>query len=60
MTVGTHLVWKGETSMTHTMKAAVLKAAKSKVEIEERKRPMPGRGEVLIHVRVCGVCHGDV
>ncbi len=42
------------------MKAAVLKAPKSKVEVEERKRPTPGPGEVLIRVRACGVCHGDL
>ncbi len=42
------------------MKAAVVKAAKSEVEIEERKRPTPGYGEVLIRVRACGVCHGDL
>lgn len=42
------------------MKAAVLKAPNSKLEIEERKRPTPGAGEVLIRVRACGVCHGDL
>jgi alcohol dehydrogenase, propanol-preferring len=28
--------------------------------MEERARPTPGRGEVLIRVRACGVCHGDL
>ena len=42
------------------MNAAVFKAPKSKLEMEERKRPTPGPGEVLIRVRACGVCHGDL
>ena len=42
------------------MKAAVLKAAESPVEFEARKQPSPGRGDVLIRVRACGVCAGDL
>jgi alcohol dehydrogenase len=42
------------------MKAAVLRAPNSPVFIEERHRPSLGRGEVLIRVRACGVCHGDL
>src|SRR5215472_13234998 len=42
------------------MKAAVIKAPNSDVHIEERDRPSPGRGEVLIRVHACGVCHGDL
>src|SRR6516162_7624379 len=42
------------------MKAAVIKAPNAAVSIEERERPLPGRGEVLIRVRACGVCHGDL
>src|SRR5713226_9709145 len=42
------------------MKAMVFKAPHSKLQIEERPRPDPGRGEVLIAVRACGVCHGDL
>jgi propanol-preferring alcohol dehydrogenase len=30
------------------------------VRIEERDRPSAGRGEVLIRVHACGVCHGDL
>jgi len=40
------------------MKAAVLYAA-GDLRLEERKRPQPGRGEVLIRVRACGVCGTD-
>src|SRR6266487_3797196 len=43
-----------------TMKAAILRAPSSKVGIEDRKRPTPGPAEVLIRVRACGVCHGDL
>jgi alcohol dehydrogenase, propanol-preferring len=42
------------------MKAAVINAPNSNVHIEERDRPSPGRGEVLIRVQACGVCHGDL
>ena len=42
------------------MKAAVISAPGSEVRIEERDRPSPGRGEVLIRVQACGVCHGDL
>src|SRR5215470_898693 len=42
------------------MKAAVIDAPNAEVRIEERNRPSPGRGEVLIRVHACGVCHGDL
>lgn len=42
------------------MKAAVINAPNTEVHIEERDRPSPGHGEVLIRVHACGVCHGDL
>lgn len=42
------------------MKAAVINAPNTEVRIEERDRPSPTRGEVLIRVHACGVCHGDL
>src|SRR6516165_1712718 len=42
------------------MKAAVLNGPNSGFRFEERDRPTPARGEVLIRVRACGVCHGDL
>ncbi len=42
------------------MKAAILRAPNSKVGIEDRKRPTPGPAELLIRVRACDVCHGDL
>jgi NADPH:quinone reductase-like Zn-dependent oxidoreductase len=42
------------------MKAAVISAPNTEVRIHERDRPSPSRGEVLIRVRACGVCHGDL
>src|SRR6266436_5440262 len=42
------------------MKAAVISAPNTELRIEDRDRPSPGRGEVLIRVRACGVCHGDL
>jgi D-arabinose 1-dehydrogenase-like Zn-dependent alcohol dehydrogenase len=42
------------------MRAAVINAPNAEARIEERNRPSPGRGEVLIRVHACGVCHGDL
>jgi len=42
------------------MKAAVLHGPNTDFSFEERDRPTPARGEVLIRVRACGVCHGDL
>ena len=42
------------------MKAAVINAPNTKVRIQERDRPSPSRGEVLIRVHARGVCHGDL
>jgi D-arabinose 1-dehydrogenase-like Zn-dependent alcohol dehydrogenase len=37
-----------------------LKEPKGRLKIEERAVPTPGKGEVLIRVHACGVCHGDL
>jgi D-arabinose 1-dehydrogenase-like Zn-dependent alcohol dehydrogenase len=42
------------------MRAAVINAPNAEVRIEERDTPSPSRGEVLIRVHACGVCHGDL
>ncbi len=42
------------------MKAAVIRKAGGRVELEDRGRPTPGPDEVLIRVHACGVCHGDL
>ncbi|HME88641.1 MAG TPA: alcohol dehydrogenase catalytic domain-containing protein [Chthoniobacterales bacterium] len=42
------------------MRAAVIKTAGGPVEIQEHERPTPGSDEVLIRVRACGLCHGDL
>src|SRR5215470_12063971 len=42
------------------MRAAAINAPNAEARIEERNRPSPGRGEVLIRVHACGVCHGDL
>ena len=42
------------------MRAAILKEPKGRLKIEERAVPTPGKGEVLIRVHACGVCHGDL
>src|SRR5260370_19135168 len=42
------------------MKAAVINAPHGELRVQERDRPSPGRGEVLIRVHACGVCHGDL
>lgn len=42
------------------MRAAVIKSPGKGIEFEERERPKPGPDEVLVRVRACGVCHGDL
>lgn len=43
-----------------TMKAAVLHELKRPLAIENVAIPEPGRGEILIKVTACGVCHSDL
>ncbi|MFT3986413.1 alcohol dehydrogenase AdhP [Aestuariivirga sp.] len=43
-----------------TMKAAVLREIGTPLKIEQLPIPQPGRGEVLIKVTACGVCHSDL
>jgi propanol-preferring alcohol dehydrogenase len=42
------------------MKAMVLRAARLPLELSEVERPTAGAGEVLLHVRACGVCRTDL
>ncbi len=42
------------------MKAALFYAAHEPLVIEERPRPEPGPGEVLVRVAACGMCHTDL
>lgn len=46
--------------MSLTMKAAVLHATGTPLQIETVPRPEPGPGELLIRVIACGVCHSDL
>jgi alcohol dehydrogenase, propanol-preferring len=46
--------------MKRTMKAAVLHKIRDRLRIEQVPVPAPGRGEVLIKVMACGVCHSDL
>jgi propanol-preferring alcohol dehydrogenase len=46
--------------MKKTMKAAVLHKIGDKLRIEQVPVPAPGRGDVLIKVTACGVCHSDL
>jgi D-arabinose 1-dehydrogenase-like Zn-dependent alcohol dehydrogenase len=41
------------------MRSMVVRAAKSPLVPEDRPVPQPGRGEIRIRVRACGVCHSD-
>lgn len=43
-----------------TMQAAVLVAPKTALRLEEVRTPVPSRGEALVSVRACGVCHTDL
>ncbi|SRR5712692_3068472 len=42
------------------MKAIVIEGPQGRLRVEERPPPVPGPGEVVIGVRACGVCHGDL
>lgn len=42
------------------MKAVVAKEMGGDLTVEERERPEPGAGQVLIRVHACGVCHSDL
>lgn len=42
------------------MKAAVFRAAGQPLTIEDIARPVPARGEVVVRVAACGVCHTDL
>jgi alcohol dehydrogenase, propanol-preferring len=42
------------------MKAAILKAPKQPLQIEEIPPPQAGAGQVLLRVRACGVCRTDL
>ena len=46
--------------MSDTMRAAVLPAPGQPLQIEELPLPRPRRGEVLVRVAACGVCHTDL
>jgi alcohol dehydrogenase len=42
------------------LQAAVVREPQSEVAIEERERPVPQLGHVLIRVHACGICHSDL
>jgi D-arabinose 1-dehydrogenase-like Zn-dependent alcohol dehydrogenase len=42
------------------MKAMEVREAKGSLQLVEREVPRPGRGQVLIKVQACGICHSDV
>jgi propanol-preferring alcohol dehydrogenase len=46
--------------MSTTMKAAVVRAFGQPLVIEDVPVPVPGRGEILVKVKACGVCHTDL
>jgi propanol-preferring alcohol dehydrogenase len=47
-------------TMSMTMKAAVVRAFGQPLVIEDVPVPVPGRGEILVKVKACGVCHTDL
>jgi propanol-preferring alcohol dehydrogenase len=42
------------------MRAAVLESPRRPLEIREMSDPTPARGQILLHVRACGVCRTDL
>ena len=49
----------GPADMPRTMRAAVYRG-RDDIRVEELPVPCIGRGEVLVRIRVCGVCHTDL
>jgi propanol-preferring alcohol dehydrogenase len=47
-------------TMSMTMKAAVVRAFGQPLVVEDVPVPVPGRGEILVKVKACGVCHTDL
>ena len=46
-------------STPKTYKQAVFKKAGAPLTIESAELTLPGKGEVLVKVEACGVCHSD-
>lgn len=46
--------------MPKTMKAAVVREFGKPLVIEEVPIPTPGKGQVLVKIQACGVCHTDL
>lgn len=44
----------------YSLKAAVLRAPKKPLQIDDVPKPQAAAGEVLLHVRACGVCRTDL
>ncbi len=42
------------------MKAAIFYGPNQPLKVEEVPTPVPGRGEILVKVAACGVCHTDM
>ncbi|TKV61206.1 zinc-dependent alcohol dehydrogenase [Nakamurella flava] len=42
------------------MRAAVVTSFDGPITIQERPMPVPGTGQVLVGVEVCGLCHTDI
>ncbi len=42
------------------MKSVVINEPEGQVSVEEREKPTPGPGQVVIRVEACGVCHSDL
>lgn len=42
------------------MKAAVVNEFKAPLTLEDRPRPEPGPGQVLVRVEAAGLCHTDI
>ena len=46
--------------MDKTMKAAVVRAFGQALVVQDVALPKPGRGQVLVKIAACGVCHTDL
>ena len=46
--------------VTTTMRAAVVHSFTEPLSIEIKPVPVPGYGEIVVHIETCGLCHTDI
>jgi len=47
-------------AVTTTMRAAVVHGFTEPLSIDVKPIPIPGHGEIVVHIETCGLCHTDI